>query len=79
MMVTLMNKYPGDEKIIRMRMIEKDIKTINELAEKSGVSKPIIYEYLNGKSPFNNTFIKLCDILEVDPLEFVEINKKEIL
>ena len=30
-------------------MIDLDIKTINELAAKAGVSKPTIYEYINGE------------------------------
>ncbi len=50
-------------------MIDLDIKTINELATKAGVSKPTIYEYINGKSPLSAAFIRLCDYLNVDPHE----------
>lgn len=56
-----------NEKTIRRIMIDKDIKTINDLATKSGVSKPTIYEYLNGKSPLSEAFLRLCDFLEVKP------------
>lgn len=41
-----------NEKELRKKMIDLDIKTINELAAKAGVSKPTIYEYINGKSRF---------------------------
>lgn len=56
-----------NEKELRKKMIDLDIKTINELAIKSGVSKPTIYEYINGKSPLSAAFIRLCDYLNVDP------------
>ncbi len=56
-----------DEKIIRKRMIDLNIKTINELAAKSGVSKPTIYEYMNGKTPLSSAFVRLCDYLKVNP------------
>ncbi len=56
-----------DEKEIRKRMIDLDIRTINELAVKSGVSKPTIYDYLNGKTPLSVAFIRLCDYLELNP------------
>ena len=52
-------------------MIDLDIKTINELASKAGVSKPTIYEYINGKSPLSVAFIRLCDYLNVDPHEIL--------
>lgn len=50
-------------------MIDKDIRTINDLAAKSGVSKPTIYEYLNSKSPLSDAFIRLCSYLEVNPID----------
>lgn len=56
-----------DEKEIRKRMIDVGIKTINELSLKSGVSKPTIYDYLNGKTPLSVAFIRLCDCLELNP------------
>ena len=59
----------ADEKAIRRKMIDMDIKTINDLAAKSGVSKPTIYEYLNGKSPISDAFIRLCNYLEVNPMD----------
>ena len=48
-------------------MIDLEIKTINELALKSGVSKPTIYDYLNGKTPLSVAFIRLCDFLDLNP------------
>ena len=60
-----------NEKELRKKMIDADIKTINELAAKAGVSKPTIYEYINGKSPLSAAFIRLCDYLDVDPDEIL--------
>ena len=60
-----------NEKELRKRMIDLDIKTINELATKACVSKPTIYEYINGKSPLSSAFIRLCDYLSVDPHEIL--------
>lgn len=60
-----------NEKELRKKMIDLDIKTINELAAKAGVSKPTIYEYINGKSPLSAAFIRLCDYLDVDPDEIL--------
>lgn len=60
-----------NEKELRKKMIDLDIKTINELATKSGVSKPTIYEYINGKSPLSVAFIRLCDYLDVNPHEIL--------
>ena len=58
-----------DEKEIRKRMLDKNIKTINDLALKSGVSKPTIYDYFNGKSPLSDAFVRLCAFLDVSPSE----------
>ena len=60
-----------NEKALRKKMIDLDIKTINELAIGAGVSKPTIYEYMNGKSPVSAAFIRLCDYLEVSPHEIL--------
>lgn len=60
-----------NEKELRKKMIDLDIKTINELATKAGVSKPTIYEYINGKSPLSAAFIRLCDYLNVNPHEIL--------
>ena len=60
-----------NEKELRKKMIDLDIKTINELASKAGVSKPTIYEFINGKSPLSVAFIRLCDYLNVDPHEIL--------
>ena len=60
-----------NEKELRKKMIDLDIKTIKELATKAGVSKPTIYEYINGKSPLSAAFVRLCDYLNVDPHEIL--------
>ncbi len=60
-----------NEKELRKKMIDLDIKTINELAVKSGVSKPTIYEYINGKSPLSAAFIRLCNYLDMEPHEIL--------
>ena len=60
-----------NEKELRKKMIDLDIKAINELATKAGVSKPTIYEYINGKSPLSAAFVRLCDYLNVDPHEML--------
>lgn len=60
-----------NEKKLRKKMIDLDIKTINELAINAGVSKPTIYEYINGKSPLSAAFIRLCSYLNVNPYEIL--------
>lgn len=63
---------------IRKTMIDKNIRTINELSRLSGVSKPKIYEFLNGKSPLQTTFVRLAEFLEIDPNELiVEVEEDE--
>lgn len=59
-----------DEKTVR-RMIDLDVKTISDLASKSGVSKPTIYDYLNGKTPLSVAFVRLCEYLELSPSEIL--------
>ncbi|MCD7802129.1 MAG: helix-turn-helix domain-containing protein [Clostridiales bacterium] len=56
-----------DEKAIRKRMIDLEIKTISELSINSGVSKPTIYGYINGKTPLSDAFVRLCAYLGVEP------------
>lgn len=65
-----------NEKKIRRCMLDNDIKTINELATKSGVSKPTIYDYFNGRSPLSDAFLRLCNYLNVSPSE-VLVEKEE--
>ena len=60
-----------NEKEFRKRMIDLNIKTINELSTKSCVSKPTIYEYIHGRSPLSASFIRLCDYLNVNPYEIL--------
>ena len=64
-----MKHLVADEKAIRRRMVDLDVKTISDLAAKSGVSKPTIYDYLNGKSPLSVAFVRLCEYLDLNPSE----------
>jgi len=73
-----MKKYIIDEKTIRKRMIDKDIKTIGDLASGSGVSKPTIYEYINGKSPIPTSLAKLCLYLDLKPNEIIIETDSEV-
>ncbi|MCC8025264.1 MAG: helix-turn-helix domain-containing protein [Clostridium sp.] len=70
----IVTKITVDSKTIRKRMIDKDIKTLTELAQLSGVSKPKIHQYLSGKTPLATTFIRLCDFLELNPDELILFN-----
>lgn len=50
----------------------------NELSRLSGVSKPKIYEFLNGNTPLQTTFVRLAEFLEIDPNELiVEVEEDE--
>ncbi|MGB4394881.1 MAG: helix-turn-helix transcriptional regulator [Tepidanaerobacteraceae bacterium] len=73
-----MKKYLADEKKIRKIMIDKNIRSISELSRLSGVSKPKIYEFLNGKTPLQTSFVRLAKFLEIDPNELiVEVEEDE--
>jgi len=63
-------------KRLRKAMIDKDINTITELAKQSGVSRPKIHEFFREETPLSNTFLRLCEFLEVDPADVV-INEKD--
>ena len=70
-----MKQFVVNEKKLRKLMIDCDVKTINDLSIKSKVSKPTIYDYINGRSPFSEAFTRLCDYLEISPIELlVEID-----
>ena len=66
-----MKQFVVNEKKLRKLMIDCDVKTINDLSIKSKVSKPTIYDYINGRSPFSEAFIRLCDYLETSPIELL--------
>ena len=42
-------------------MIDKNIKTINELLRLSDVSKPKIYEFFDENTPLQTTFVRLAE------------------
>ncbi|MDO5407886.1 MAG: helix-turn-helix transcriptional regulator [Eubacteriales bacterium] len=66
-----MTRVTVDSNTIRKRMIDKNITTVTELAQLSGVSRPKIHQYLSGKTPLATTFIRLCDFLELNPDELI--------
>lgn len=73
-------KLVVDNKAIRKRMIDLNIKSITELSRLSGVSKPKIHQYLNGNTPLATTYIRLCSFLELNPNNIIlieETNDKE--
>jgi len=73
-----MKKYIAEDKNIRKIMNDKNIKSISELSRLSGVSKPKIYEFLNGKTPMQTSFVRLAEFLEIDPNELiVEVDENE--
>ena len=53
-------------KLFKKAMIDKDINTITELAQQSGVSRPKIHEFFREESPLSSTFQRLCNFLEID-------------
>ena len=55
-----MKQFVVNEKKLRKRMIDCDVKTINDLSVISKVSKPTIYDYINGKSPFSDAFMRFA-------------------
>lgn len=61
-----------NEKALRTRMAALEIRSIQELAIGAGVSRPTIYEFLNGKSPLSSPFAKLCNYLKVDPMSLLK-------
>lgn len=60
-----------DNKKFRKKMIDMNIQTITELSNLSGVSRPKIYQYLNGSNPFTTTFSRLCESLELNPIDLI--------
>lgn len=59
-------------------MIDRDIKSINELSKQSMVSKPKIYEFLNGNTPMQTTFVRLANFFELQPDELIkEVDESE--
>ena len=72
-----MSKVLIDEKKLRKRMIDFDIKSITELSARSGISKPTIIGYFHGKTPFSMSFLRLCSFLEIDPSELIMLAEEK--
>ena len=62
-------------KLLKKAMIDKDINTITELAQRSGVSRPKIHEFFREESPISSTFQRLCNFLEIDVNEAVIVEE----
>lgn len=59
---------------------EKKQWTLEQLATKSGVSKQNIYYYEIGRNRVKlNKFIKLCNALEIDPAQTLDIINLEYI
>ena len=54
-----------------LNLADKIISMDNRRMELPRVSKPKIYEFLNGKSPLQTTFVRLAEFLEIDPNELI--------
>lgn len=67
-----MKKYVLDVKKLKKLMVDLDIRSMNDLAAGSGVSRPTIYEMMNGKGLISQPFLKVCEYLKVEPLSLME-------
>ena len=57
-----------DVKALKKLMIDKDIQTITELSEKTGVNRNTLSDVMNEKAqPSADVMMKLCDALEMEP------------
>lgn len=66
--------YKTDIKAIKKLMIEKEIETITELAEKTGVGRTTISKVLNGnEQPSAEVMGKLISVLDIEPKTAGEI------
>lgn len=64
-----------DKEKIHAIMKRKNIKTQQELANLMGITKNQMSVLLSSKTnPFKNNFIKLCSVLEVEPIELLKQN-----
>jgi transcriptional regulator with XRE-family HTH domain len=62
------NTYKTDTKALRKLMVEKDINTITELSEKTGLSRDTISRVLRGrKQPSAHVMDRLVSVLEICP------------
>lgn len=67
-----MKIYILDVRKLKKRMIDLDIRSINELSTGSGVSRPTIYEIMNGKGLISQPFLKICEYLQIEPFSLME-------
>lgn len=60
--------FKTDHIELRKIMVEKEVKTIKELAEKSGVNRNTLAQVFNGeKQPSSDVMEKLVATLEIEP------------
>lgn len=72
-------KYVIDKDLVHTVMKEKQISTQTELAKKIGVSKNQLSVILSSRSnPIKSNYQKLCDVLEIEPLDILVPAKQQI-
>jgi len=72
-------EYVIDKNQVHAIMEKKNIRTQTELAQKLGVTKNQLSVLLSTKSnPLKSNYQKLCNILEVEPLEIMAPKPKEV-
>lgn len=52
-------------------MAAKGFRSLTTFAASKGFNRMTLYHYLQGKGPFSETYYKLCEILETDPLQLL--------
>ncbi|WP_445227904.1 helix-turn-helix domain-containing protein [Corynebacterium sp. H130] len=59
-------------KKIRVAMAEIGIRSITELSNRSGVSRPKLYKLLNGESPYQTSLLHIAETLKIDPEDLTD-------
>lgn len=76
-MGVIMN-YTIDKEKVHMAMEDNGIQTQKELADMLGITKNQLSVMLSPKvSPFKSTYIKLCNILQVSPIDVIAKRQNE--
>lgn len=64
--------------IIRKRRLDLEI-SMNELAEKAGISRQMIHNWENrGDLPMTDSFLKVCNVLGLEIRDFSTVYNKTI-
>lgn len=66
--------FSTDTTALRKLMIDHEIKTVNELSERSGVNRNTLAQVLNGKlQPSSDVMSRLIFVLNIEPARAGEI------